>query len=277
MEATNEAINMGELYAALALARLEFGNLTKTKTAQIKSEKGSYSYSYADLADLVEATASALAKHGLVIIQEPEVMTEGARSVVVMYGSICHKSGAVRILRTLALPAGSGDARSVGSAISYARRYQIQAALNLAADDDDGAEAGKPQPATRAAAARAAESRTAPTPPSIPANGHAPAPQSPGEEQFMSAADNPFEDADDDPAAALRAIVGTWRGPVDAQMWAVQVGACENDFEAKNSFRKIVESVSPDGKLTKGNQGAVYAAFFDRQQEKLAEKVAVTP
>jgi len=133
------------------------------------------------------------------------------------------------------------------------------------------------------------------TPPPAPANDHAHAPQilagiplRPETAAALAASmanipepmaqeDNPFAEDDDPAAAALRAIVGTWRGPMDAQMWAVQVGACENDFEAKASFRKIVESVSPDNKLTKGNQAAIYAAFFGRQQEKLAEKAAVTP
>ena len=131
--------NLGELFAALAEARKEFGTLTKNKSASIRSDRGaSYSYNYADLNDLIEATAAALAKHGLVIIQEPEVVFENGRQTVIINGCIAHKSGGVYRLRPLPLPVAGNTAQAVGSAISYARRYQLSAVLNLAAADDDG-------------------------------------------------------------------------------------------------------------------------------------------
>lgn len=130
-------VNLGELFAAMALARLEFGTFTKSKTATIKSDKGSYGYNYADLSDIIEATAGALAKHGLVIIQEPEVTSDGSRQTVVISGCIAHKSGGIYPLRPLSLPVVGNTAQAVGSAVSYARRYQLSAILNLAATDDD--------------------------------------------------------------------------------------------------------------------------------------------
>ena len=129
--------NLGELFAAMAAARMEFGAFTKSKTATIKSDKGSYGYNYADLSDIIEATAGALAKHGLVIIQEPEVTSDGGKQTVVISGCIAHKSGGVYPLRPLPLPVVGNTAQAVGSAISYARRYQLTAILNLAATDDD--------------------------------------------------------------------------------------------------------------------------------------------
>jgi hypothetical protein len=136
--------NLGELFAAMAMARQEFSPLTKGKTATIKSDKGSYGYSYVDLSDIIEATAGALAKHGLVIIQEPEVVSDGNRQLVVIHGCIAHKSGAVYTFRSLPMAVAGGTAQAIGSAISYARRYQMSAVLNLAAADDDGNEASKP-------------------------------------------------------------------------------------------------------------------------------------
>lgn len=162
--------NLGELFAALASARQEFGTLTKGKTASIKSEKGSYGYTYADLSDVIEATAAALAKHGLVIIQEPAMEYDGNRQIVVISGCIAHKSGAIYTLRPLALPVAGGTAQAVGSAISYGRRYQLTSVLNLAAADDDGDEASaeqklttRPQQAPRLPSAQkaAAPKRTA--------------------------------------------------------------------------------------------------------------------
>jgi hypothetical protein len=133
---------MGELFAALAAARLEFGAVTKDKKANIRSDKGaSYAYSYADLAGIIEATATALAKNGLVVIQEPEVVSDGSRQLVIIHGCIAHKSGGMYKLQPLPLPVSGSNAQAVGSAISYGRRYQLSAALNLAAADDDGEEA----------------------------------------------------------------------------------------------------------------------------------------
>lgn len=134
-----DTVNLGELFTAMALARQEFNAFTKSKTATIKSDKGSsYGYSYADLSDIIEAIAPALAKHGLVIIQEPEVIGTDGRQVVVISGCIAHKSGAVYQFRPLPLPVVGSTAQAIGSAISYARRYQLTSLFNLAASDDDG-------------------------------------------------------------------------------------------------------------------------------------------
>ena len=130
------------LYDALAKARLEFGTVVKDKTAKIASQKGAYSYTYADLASVIEATAPALAKHGLSIIQEPEVSRENDYVWLTLHGSLCHAGGEVVPFRPLTMPVGtSADARTIGTAISYARRYQLISVLNIAAeaDDDDGA------------------------------------------------------------------------------------------------------------------------------------------
>ena len=117
--------NLGELYAALAEARQEFGRLNKSRTASIRSDKGNYSYSYADLADIIEATAAALAAHGLVIIQDPEVVVDGGRSVVVVHGCIAHKSGAIHQLRALPMPVAGGTAQAIGSGLAYVRRLPV--------------------------------------------------------------------------------------------------------------------------------------------------------
>lgn len=150
MTNTADIQNLGELFAALAAARKEFGALTKNKSANIRSDRGaSYSYSYADLNELIEATAAALANHGLVVIQEPEVVTENGRQIVIINGCIAHKSGSVYRLRPLPLPVAGNTAQAVGSAISYARRYQLSAVLNLAAADDDGNAASNGEEAER--------------------------------------------------------------------------------------------------------------------------------
>lgn len=67
-------------------------------------------------------------------------------------------------------------------------------------------------------------------------------------------------------------IMGKWKTPADAKTWAVEVGACANEFEARNSMKKIVDAYG--GNLTKENIGAVYLDFVRRCNEKLQQKVA---
>lgn len=61
-----------------------------------------------------------------------------------------------------------------------------------------------------------------------------------------------------------------WANKEGAKAWAVDSGACANDFEATNSLKKIVTEQF-DGKFTTGNFEAVMDAFYARQLEKLAE------
>lgn len=55
-----------------------------------------------------------------------------------------------------------------------------------------------------------------------------------------------------------------------AKTWAVEVGACKNESEAKNSLRKIVDNQF-DGKFKESNSKEVLTAFYLRQQEKLSK------
>ncbi len=78
-------------------------------------------------------------------------------------------------------------------------------------------------------------------------------------------------DAVDAPTDEESAMLNTWLSPEDAKAWAVNVGACKNEFEARNSLKKIVDGVG-GGRLRKENAAAIYLAFLRRQMEKLAER-----
>ncbi len=124
---------------AFTAAQAELPPIAKRHEATIGN---SYSYKYADLADVLEAVRPVLNKHGLSISQS-SVSEEGKIGVVTR---IYHMSGHVETFGPLLLPAG-GDARSAGSAITYARRYGLCAALGIAPDDDDDGEAARePEP-----------------------------------------------------------------------------------------------------------------------------------
>ena len=129
-----------------------------------KDARGNYG-KYVTLAAIIEATTDALAKHGLVMVQEASVDAEG----VCVESFLLHESGATMQFSPLTMPLTDRKPQAVGSAVTYARRYALGAICGLAPDDDDGQAA---QDATRPLNAR---KDTQPPPPST--NGHRNAPQ----------------------------------------------------------------------------------------------------
>lgn len=131
---TSEKVD--QLVPALIKAREGFGVLAKGNTAKVESSKGGYSYRYADLPDLIDATVPALLKHGLMLTQAPDVDEQG----FCLVSTLWHVTGQFLESR---FPLKVYDrAQEQGSAITYARRYAAQAMLGIAAEeDDDGAAA----------------------------------------------------------------------------------------------------------------------------------------
>lgn len=92
---------------------------------------------YVPLENLIEATRGSLSKHGLAVMQLPSVSETNVRLTTLL----AHSSGEW-ISSSLQLPGdqrGRFDAQSVGSGVTYARRYAYQSILNIAGEvDDDG-------------------------------------------------------------------------------------------------------------------------------------------
>lgn len=130
------AMNRADLFAALVKALGELSDVPKTRTANA----GTYSYTYADLGDALEMARPILAKHGLGVVQP---VSTGAKGVDVAT-TIIHESGQSITFGPLTFPAGATP-QATGSAITYARRYSLLAALGLATEeDDDGQAASRP-------------------------------------------------------------------------------------------------------------------------------------
>lgn len=127
---------IGALAAALAKAQLSFDPLLKD------TDNPYYRSKYADLSSVIKATQKHLAANGLVVIQSP-INREREAGVITL---LAHSSGQWH-KSSLFLPAvmqGKDgkerfDAQSVGSALTYARRYTYQAAIGIAAEIDDDA------------------------------------------------------------------------------------------------------------------------------------------
>ena len=96
---------------------------------------------YADLASVVDAYRDALSMHGLSLSQHPS--SEGQKVVITTL--LMHTSGQW-LESDLAITAQQATPQSVGSAITYGRRYSAMAITGMAADDDDGNDAEGRQP-----------------------------------------------------------------------------------------------------------------------------------
>ena len=115
---------MNELVKALVAARKEMGSAKKT------SENPHFRSKYADLSAVIEAVKHPLEKHGLTFVQD---ICDHHVVTVVM-----HEAGEQLRLAPFPILAGKPDAQGNGSALSYARRYSLQTALGVPAEDDDG-------------------------------------------------------------------------------------------------------------------------------------------
>lgn len=119
---------IGALAAALAKAQAAFPAVVKDKHVKITTKTGgSYEFDYAPLDSILEATRKPLTENGLAVIQ---MLDEGS-----LITSIIHEGGGI-VSGRVDLPP-TEDIKGLGSAITYLRRYAIQAALGIAAEDDD--------------------------------------------------------------------------------------------------------------------------------------------
>ena len=125
------------LAAALAAFQASLPHIGKGNTAEVRSDKGNYSYKYADLSDVSAVVLPLLARHGLSFSCKP-TLTDDGRFVLAYL--LRHESGGDDA-GIYPLPT-SGSPQAIGSAISYARRYVLSAITGVAPDeDDDGAAA----------------------------------------------------------------------------------------------------------------------------------------
>jgi hypothetical protein len=137
---TSEQI--GELAAALAKAQGELEGAHKDSANPFFKSK------YADLASVWDACRGPLSENGLAIVQLPRA--DG--NAVTMETRLIHSSGQW-IEGELTAVAKDEGPQSIGSAVTYLRRYMLQAVTGVAPEDDDGnaatSEGAPPQKQTR--------------------------------------------------------------------------------------------------------------------------------
>lgn len=121
------------LAAGMAAFQADLPRIGKENTAQVRSDKGNYSYRYADLTEVSAVILPLLAKHGMAWFTMPTLNDNGA---FVLRYTLSHTSGESQT-GNYPLPAPSASPQALGSAITYARRYALCAVTGVAPGDDD--------------------------------------------------------------------------------------------------------------------------------------------
>lgn len=125
---------IGELAKAIAAAQ------AKMKPAVKDATNPHFKSKYADLASIWDACREALGTNGLAVLQG--VTCQGAD--VTVETRLIHASGQW-LSTALTIAAANAGAQSIGSAVTYGRRYGLAAMLGISAEeDDDGNAAGTP-------------------------------------------------------------------------------------------------------------------------------------
>lgn len=116
-----------DLFTALARAQAEM------QTAGLSSENPYFKTRYADLAAIIKASRPSLTKHGLSIIQQIITADDGH---TYLHTLLCHISGQWVESRVRIVPP-KNDVQTLGSYITYLRRYSIMALCGIVTSDED--------------------------------------------------------------------------------------------------------------------------------------------
>lgn len=160
MLTTSETIN--ELATALSAFQGEVQNATKN------SKNPFFNSTYADLGEVLNVARPLLGKHGLALVQSPNFSGTKEEGMVTVVSLLTHSSGQwIRDVLDTPVFCTTGksgkvelvSAQTVGSAITYCRRYAAAALLGISQQDDDAQSvSGKDAPGN------ARETKPVPTP-----------------------------------------------------------------------------------------------------------------
>ena len=132
-----ESADISKIAPALVNAQAVIENPARNRDVKVTNKDGkSYTFRYATLDAINEATRHVLAENGLCVLQ-PIVATERGVSLVTR---LLHESGQWMECDIPLAPPGP-DPKAFGSAVTYLRRYAVSAMLNVSPDEDDDASA----------------------------------------------------------------------------------------------------------------------------------------
>ena len=130
----NTSPSITKIATALLLAQKEIGGAKKGADNPFFKKK------YADLGAVMEACKDAFNNHGISVIQPVTTNEYGTFVETVLF----HESGEF-ISSSIKVSCKNPDnPQEMGSAISYAKRYSLQAIAFIPSEDDDGEKATQP-------------------------------------------------------------------------------------------------------------------------------------
>ncbi len=121
---------MSEL--AKSLAEWQAGN----PAAAMSGKNPHFKSRFSTLQDIVDCARSATA-HGICFTQEVDFETDNERPHLYVRTVMHHVSGEKRESRCPIITREASDPQKMGSAITYAKRYGLQAIFGIPADEDD--------------------------------------------------------------------------------------------------------------------------------------------
>lgn len=128
-----------KLSPALIKAQSEMGNAVKN------SKNPFFKSTYSDLESVINAVKAPLNDNGLAVLQTVGTRKSGTQYIETV---LLHSSGEWIRSRVNVIVAKERDPHSIGSGITYAKRFGLQALLLIPSADDDGNAASKPDTLT---------------------------------------------------------------------------------------------------------------------------------
>lgn len=134
-----ESPELSKLFEALAKSQLEMDVARTDKINPFFKSR------YADLASVVKASRPFLAKNGICVIQRTVTKDSGN---VFLYTRLCHSSGQW-IESNMQVKPPKADIQTMGSYLTYLRRYMYAAVTGVvSSDEDDDGEVAMKDPRT---------------------------------------------------------------------------------------------------------------------------------
>jgi hypothetical protein len=119
-------MEISKIMADLLLAQKDIGVIKKEGLA----DAGKFSYSYAELSDVIAEIKKKLNEHNIVVLQP--VNSDMVQTRLIHTSGECIQDEGVRIVN-----GQPDDPQAQGKAITYARRYGLMSLLCLETEDDD--------------------------------------------------------------------------------------------------------------------------------------------
>ncbi len=134
----SHSADIGKIAGALAKAQGAFDKIEKTREVVVKKKAGGqYTFKYAPLENIREATQKHLSANELAMTQIMCRANSASGVSIVLKSMLIHSSGEW-FSAIVDIPRGEyGKPQEIGSALTYLRRYSTTALLNLATEDDD--------------------------------------------------------------------------------------------------------------------------------------------